>query len=74
MKDDGLIVGREFKEIPPRVEYAVSETGKSLETVLLQIETWGKQILVGRRTKEAPSPKCQGWLLSVLAITLYIPL
>lgn len=29
------------KEVPPGVEYSISETGKSLESVLLILRHWG---------------------------------
>ncbi|WP_306766023.1 helix-turn-helix domain-containing protein [Paenibacillus sp. IHB B 3415] len=30
-----------YSEIPPKVEYSLSETGKSLHSILYQIEEWG---------------------------------
>ncbi|MEI2274428.1 helix-turn-helix transcriptional regulator [Sphingobacterium sp. ML3W] len=43
LQNDGLIVRTDYKEIPPKVEYRISEKGKSLETVLLTLQHWGKQ-------------------------------
>lgn len=41
LERDGLINRRVYSEIPPKVEYSLSETGKSLYSILLQIENWG---------------------------------
>ena len=41
MVADGLITRQEFKEIPPRVEYSLSELGQSLVPLLKQLESWG---------------------------------
>lgn len=36
------IIGREmYPEIPPRVEYTLTEKGKSLESILDDMRTWG---------------------------------
>lgn len=38
---DGLIQREQFKEIPPRVEYSLTELGKSLSPVIHELEIWG---------------------------------
>jgi DNA-binding HxlR family transcriptional regulator len=40
---DGLILREQFKEIPPRVEYSLTELGKSLSPVIRAMEIWGKE-------------------------------
>lgn len=37
MEEDGLITRTEYKEIPPRVEYKVTEKGRAIEPVLEQM-------------------------------------
>ncbi|HEY0678535.1 MAG TPA: helix-turn-helix domain-containing protein [Chitinophagaceae bacterium] len=45
----GLITRREYKEIPPRVEYSLTELGKSLSGVFDAMSVWGKNnILINR--------------------------
>jgi len=39
--EDGLLNRVQYNEIPPRVEYSVTEFGKSLHDVLKQMEEWG---------------------------------
>lgn len=40
METDGLIVREEFKEIPPRVEYSLTEKGVALLPIMFQLEEW----------------------------------
>lgn len=41
MEDDGLIVREVFPEVPPRVEYSLSEMGRSMATILVELRRWG---------------------------------
>ena len=43
LETDKLIVRTEYPQIPPKVEYALSERGKSLMTVLDQLCVWGEE-------------------------------
>jgi DNA-binding HxlR family transcriptional regulator len=43
MERDGLIQRTEYKEVPPRVEYTLTELGKSLSPVLKAMSTWGRE-------------------------------
>ena len=43
MEADGLIARREYPQIPPRVEYSLTDRGKSLMAVLDQLCVWGEQ-------------------------------
>lgn len=40
LEADGMIVRRAFAETPPRVEYSLSERGKSLMPILHQLFDW----------------------------------
>ncbi len=40
LESDGLIVRRLYAEIPPRVEYSLSDTGRSLMPVIGQLISW----------------------------------
>ncbi|MBD1426666.1 winged helix-turn-helix transcriptional regulator [Sphingobacterium arenae] len=42
LEADGLIERKAYPEIPPRVEYKLSKKGKSLETILNLMSTWGE--------------------------------
>lgn len=40
LEEDGLVNRKVYAEIPPKVEYALSETGESLIPLLLQLKEW----------------------------------
>ena len=42
LEADRLIVRTEYPQIPPKVEYRLSDRGKSLMTVLDQLCVWGE--------------------------------
>jgi len=41
LERDGLVVRRVYQEIPPKVEYELSDHGRSLGTVLTDMCSWG---------------------------------
>ena len=43
MEEDGLITRTVYAEVPPRVEYALSELGGSMRPILASMEAWGKE-------------------------------
>ncbi|WP_339222194.1 helix-turn-helix domain-containing protein [Paenibacillus sp. FSL W7-1332] len=45
LEQDGLVVRKVYQEIPPKVEYSISQHGKSLDCVLTDMCTWGFQHL-----------------------------
>jgi DNA-binding HxlR family transcriptional regulator len=42
LESDGLIHREEYHQIPPKVEYSLTDLGKSLLPVLQSIFNWGK--------------------------------
>lgn len=40
LEQDGLIIRKQFEEIPPRVEYSLTERAKGLNDVFEAIEKW----------------------------------
>lgn len=42
MEQDGLLTRRVYAEVPPRVEYTLTETGMSLRPVLDAMQSWGE--------------------------------
>ena len=43
LEADGLIVRQEYPQIPPKVEYSLSDLGASLMEVLDQLCVWGTE-------------------------------
>ena len=57
LENEGLIVRKEYQQIPPKVEYCLSEIGEKFKDVLSVLEVWGndyiqylnkKQSILGR--------------------------
>ena len=46
LERDGLVVRQQFKEMPPRVEYSLTEKSNSLVAVFKEIANWGNQNLL----------------------------
>lgn len=41
LEADGLIVRKVYAEVPPKVEYSLSDRGRSLEPVISALKAWG---------------------------------
>ena len=42
MEADGIITRTVYPEVPPRVEYALSELGESMRPILNSMQAWGE--------------------------------
>jgi DNA-binding HxlR family transcriptional regulator len=43
MEQDGIITRTIFPEVPPRVEYSLSELGETMRPIIATMEKWGKE-------------------------------
>ena len=61
MQGDGIVTRKDFKEVPPRVEYALTPFGKSLYAALAPLCEWGtlhmKRIEARKEATEAKTPQ-----------------
>lgn len=48
METDGIVLRKVFREVPPRVEYSLSEVGYSLNTSLDALAEWGERYAAER--------------------------
>ena len=42
MEKDGIVIRTVYAEVPPRVEYSLSELGESMRPILDSMEAWGE--------------------------------
>ncbi len=47
LEADGFLIRHDYKEIPPRVEYTLSELGMSFIDVIRYMKQWGERNLPG---------------------------
>lgn len=47
LEADGFLLRKDFHEVPPRVEYTLTELGQSFISVLKVMKEWGDQNLSG---------------------------
>ena len=45
LESDGLIIRKEYPQVPPKVEYSLSEIGEKFKTVLSALEVWGNDYI-----------------------------
>ena len=45
LENEGLILRTEYAQIPPKVEYSLSEIGRKFESVLDALEKWGNEYI-----------------------------
>lgn len=60
LEADGLVVRTTYPQVPPRVEYSLSETGVSLIPIILKLTEWAgknmKTIIAHRHSFENTDP------------------
>lgn len=50
LEEEGLIIRTEYCQVPPRVEYRLSEIGEKFSRVLGELEIWGNEYIQYLRT------------------------
>ena len=41
LEDDGLVNRRVYAQVPPKVEYSLTDDGRSLEDIIMKMHAWG---------------------------------
>lgn len=54
LEDDGLLIRTVYPVVPPKVEYSLTERGKSLSPILSAMYDWGAELM----EKEGIQPEC----------------
>lgn len=45
LENDQIVVRKVFNQVPPKVEYSLTETGESLRDLLLSMSEWGERLI-----------------------------
>ncbi|MEU9577170.1 winged helix-turn-helix transcriptional regulator [Streptomyces chilikensis] len=56
MEEDGLVHRTVYAEVPPRVEYSLTESGAALNEALRPLGEWGRDRIRRHRLAVAPDP------------------
>lgn len=49
LERDGVVHREVYREVPPKVEYSLTELGRSLEEIVALMTAWGVRYLAARR-------------------------
>lgn len=52
LEADQIIVRTIYPEVPPKVEYSLSELGKSMEPIIRMLQKWGLEYMGRTRTQD----------------------
>ena len=53
LEADGVVERHVYAEVPPRVEYELTAFGRSLETILVLMQEWGRAFKARRLAEES---------------------
>ncbi|MFJ9123610.1 winged helix-turn-helix transcriptional regulator [Streptomyces sp. NPDC102340] len=56
MEEDGLVLRTVYAEVPPKVEYSLTESGAALNEALLPLGEWGRDRIRHRGLSVVPAP------------------
>ena len=48
MEKDGIVVRKDYNEVPRRVEYSLSDIGESMRPIIKSLEKWGTNYLTNK--------------------------
>jgi len=58
LEEDGFLERKVFAEVPPRVEYELTDYGRTLEPILVQMQAWGRDFKARQAAADATHTDC----------------
>lgn len=55
MEHDGLILRKEYNQVPPKVEYSLTDFGRSFMPIILTMDQWGRDYLAEYKEEASES-------------------
>ena len=55
LEHDGVVYRKVYPQVPPKVEYSLTDFGRSLAPIVMQMETWGNQYIANIRDASTPA-------------------
>ena len=49
LESDGIVQRKVYEQVPPKVEYSLTDEGRTLNNILNQLCTWGEEKIARRR-------------------------
>ncbi len=59
MEEDGLVERVAYEEVPPRVEYKLTEVGASTISIMKEIRRWGLFYLLNDKKRSVQCARCK---------------
>jgi len=58
LEADGVLDRHVYAEVPPRVEYELTDYGRTLEPILVQMQAWGRDFKARQAAADATHSDC----------------
>lgn len=52
LEDDGIITRKVYAQVPPKVEYSLTNYGRTLEPILLLMRDWGAEHTIKKKVSQ----------------------
>jgi DNA-binding HxlR family transcriptional regulator len=52
LEQDEVVVRTVYPQVPPKVEYSLTDFGKSLKPILLKLRDWGQPIMTREKARQ----------------------
>lgn len=59
LEEDGIVIRRAYAEVPPRVEYRLTDSGHALDAFVRALDAWGDEY-IRAADQEATPPAASG--------------